>query len=317
MKGVTILGTGHALPNTVITNDDLATIVETSDEWIFERTGIRTRHVLMEETLLELSEKAAKDAISMAGLEIDQIDLILAATFTTENAVPGLASMLAGKLEARCPAFDINAACSGFMFGLHTALQYINAGSAKNVLVLGAEALSKVTNWKDRNTCVLFGDGVGAAVVGNRDDGDIMYTNIATEPDLNKVLFCPGINSEVDYSMDSYVRMDGPKVYKFATRVLSKGIKEAMAKLGIGLDKIDVIVPHQANLRIIEGAAKQLNLDMDKFYCNMDHCGNTSSASVPIALSEAVKVGKIKRGDLVVMSAFGGGFSHATCVLQF
>ncbi len=315
---VNILGTGFYVPENVVTNDDLAKIVDTSDEWIMQRVGVRTRHVSVNETAADFAVKAAKNAIDNAGISKDDIDLIIAASISSETLCPTVAGTVQKELEASCPAFDINSACSGFMFALETAVSYIERGNIKNVLVIGAERLSKIVDWTDRGTCVIFGDGAGAAVVTKGDGylASLLYTNGG-----NEVIEIPGFSGASPFykgeTKHPYIFMDGQETFKFAVSKIVDDIKYVTEKAGLTLDDIDHIVTHQANIRIIDYAAKRLKVPREKFFVNIDRYGNTSAASVPMALAELNQSGKLKKGDIVVLSAFGGGLSSAACIIKW
>lgn len=318
----TILSTGHQLPETVWTNDDLATMVDTSDEWIRTRTGIERRHIAKDESALDLAEQAARQALAQAGVAAEELGLIVCACFTAESATPSLSCALLRALDAKCPAFDLNAACSGFLYALGAAKALIaDLQLDQPVLVLGVELLSRITNWADRSTCVLFGDGAGAAVL-KRDDPaghEILYNHIMAYADKKHVLEVPGINHQgPDVQLaPSLLAMNGPEVYKFATRTMVKDIRAALAKLGLNAADIRYYVPHQANIRIIQSAASLLKVSEERFFVNIQEVGNTSCASVAIALDELARSGKLQKGDLVLLSAFGGGLTSAVSVIRW
>lgn len=315
---IKVLGTGAYVPEKIVTNDDLAQMVDTSDEWITQRVGVKERHVSETETAADFAVQAAKRAMENANVSADEIDLIIAATITPETMCPTVAGIVQQEIGATCPAFDINSACSGFLFALDNAVSYLERGGMRNILVIGAERLSKIMDWTDRSTCVIFGDGAGAFVVTSGDG----Y--------LSSRLYTKGGNDVIEIPMFSgaspffkgvvkepYIFMAGQETFKFAVNRIVDDIKYVAEKAGITLDQIDHVVPHQANIRIIEYASKRLKMPMEKFFVNIDKYGNTSSASIPIAAAELDASGKLKRGDIVVMSAFGGGLSSATCLIRW
>ncbi len=315
---IRFLGTGAYVPEKIVTNDDMAKLVDTSDEWIMQRVGVRERHVSVSETAADFAVKAAERAIKSAGISASDIDLIIAATISSDSLCPTVAGSVEEAIGAKCPAFDVNSACSGFLFALDTAVSFIERGTAKTALVIGAERLSKLVDWTDRSTCVIFGDGAGAAVV-TKGEG---Y--------LSSKLYTAGGNAVIDIPSHPgsspffegekkapFIFMDGQETFKFAVNTIVNDIKEVVEKAGLTLSDIDHVVTHQANIRIMDFASKRLKVPMDKFVVNIDKYGNTSSASVPIALSELNGSGRLSRGDIVVMSAFGGGLSSAACVIKW
>lgn len=315
---ITIKGTGYYLPKKIVTNDDLSEMVDTNDEWIVRRVGIKERRIATCETTDYMAAEAAKNAVESAGIDVSEIDLIIVSTITGENISPTVAASVQKTIGASCPAFDINSACSGFIFALDTAVSYILRGSFRNILVIGAERISKIIDWKDRSTCVIFGDGAGAFVVAPGDG----Y--------LSSVLYTQGDSSVIDipaYIGGSpfctqekrmpYIIMHGQETFKFAVTQMTNDINEVLNKANLSINDVDYIVPHQANLRILDFASKRLGVSMDKFFVNLDKLGNTSSASVPIAAAQLNESGKLKRGDIVVFSAFGAGLSSAACVIKW
>lgn len=318
---IRIKGTGSFLPKTVVTNDDLAKVMDTSDEWISTRTGIRERRIAKEETTTEMAVEAAKRALKNANLQPEEIELILVGTITGDKLTPSTACELQAFLGAKnAVAFDINAACSGFMFALNTAYAYLESGIYKNALVLGVETLSKIMDWTDRSTCVLFGDGAGAAVVSH-EEGKGFFFEQGTDGEKGKVLSCknrPLNNLLVKSDRDvDYVHMDGQEVYKFAVSTVPASINRVLEKTGVGIEEIDYFVLHQANVRIIQSVAKRLKVSEEKFPISLDHCGNISAASVPILLDEMNQKGMLKKGDKIVMSGFGGGLTWGTAFLEW
>ncbi len=316
-----IIGTGSCLPETVVTNDYLSTIMETSDEWIVSRTGIRERRLAKTETTAQMSTEAAGKALQQAGVKAEELDLILVGTITGDHITPSAACEVQAALGAvNAVAFDVNAACSGFMFALYTAHAYIMAGLVKTALVIGAETLSKIMDWTDRSTCVLFGDGAGAAVIQKGDAGFLAFDQ-GSDGERGKVLSCKNRtnnNPLVSTSRElEYVHMDGQEVYKFAVTAVPESIQRVLHQAGIGVEEVDYFVLHQANIRIIQSVAKRLKVSVDKFPISLDHCGNISAASVPILLDEMNQKGILKRGMKIVMSGFGGGLTWGTALLEW
>ncbi len=315
---IKILGTGAYLPENIVTNDDLSKMVETSDEWIVQRVGVKERHISVNETAADFAVKAAKEALISSGICASEIDLIIAATISSETLCPTVAGIVQKEIGADCPAFDVNSACSGFLFALDTAVSYIMRGNVKNVLVIGAERLSKLVDWSDRSTCVIFGYGAGAFIIGpgNGYLASSLYTSGG-----NEVIEIPSFSgSSPFYKGDikhPYIFMDGQETFKFAVSKIAHDIKYVVEMAGLTLEDIDYVVTHQANIRIIDYAAKRLKLPKEKFVVDIEKYGNTSSASVAIAFDELHKSGKLKRGDKIVMSAFGGGLSSAACLIEW
>ncbi len=324
MNKVSILGAGCYVPDTVVTNDDLSKIVETSDEWITTRTGIKERHLSNGESTYEMGAKAAKNAIDKAGLQPEDIDMIICATITPDEFMPATACRIQSMLGAKkAVAFDISAACSGLVFATSIASQFIKTGMYKNICVVGTEVLSKVTDWTDRRTCVLFGDGAGALIVGEGNGSleiiaESMISN-GTKGDiltLEAVPFGNMLKSRPDELPSFYMHMDGQEVFKFAVKVITEQVKKVVEKAGLKLEDVDHVVPHQANVRIIETAAKMLKMNEDRFFVNLNKYGNTSSASVGIAMTELLMSGKVKKGDNLVMTGFGGGMSAGAILVK-
>lgn len=313
-----ITGTGSYFPEHILTNDDLEKMVETSDEWITQRVGVKERRISINESAAELGYKAALRALEMSGTKVEELDLIVAASLTGDTLCPTVAGSVQAMLGAKCPAFDVNSACSGFMFALETAAGFFERGKATKALVIGAERMSKLVDWTDRNTCVIFGDGAGAAVL---ESGDGYVASKIMTYGEDKVIKIPsGTNNSPFYKKEmdpNRIHMDGQETFKFAVNAISDGIKEAAEMAGITIDDISYIVPHQANIRIIQLASKRLHIPMEKFFVNIEKCGNTSAASVPIALDELNRSGKLKKGDIVAMTAFGGGLSNAVCIIKW
>jgi 3-oxoacyl-[acyl-carrier-protein] synthase III len=325
-SGVGILGLGSCLPEKVITNFDLEKMVDTSDEWITQRTGISERRILDKDaTAYELGIKAAKDAIEDAGISASDIDLIIVSTNSPDYVIPSTACLIQAAIGANnAAAFDMNAACSGFVYGLTVAKQFISTGCYKYILVIGCEGLSKVTDWKDRNTCVLFADGAGAAVLGAVDNGyGILSTYLGADGRKGSAATLPGNTiSEDDISKrpnenKHVLWMDGSEVFKFAVRILAQSTEKVLADVNLTLDDVKMIFPHQANIRIVDGAAKKLGVSSEKLFTNLHKYGNISSASIPVALNEAVRDGILKKGDNIVLVGFGGGLTWASALIKW
>ncbi|MDP2892622.1 MAG: beta-ketoacyl-ACP synthase III [Bacillota bacterium] len=317
-----VIGTGSALPKTVVKNDDFKQWVDTDDEWIYSHTGIKERRIAKDETLISLAADAAKKALADAGVSGEEIDLIIAATFTPDCFTPTLACMLQNEVGATCPAFDLNAACSGFIYALDVGYRYIKSGAAKKVLIVAADMLSRVTNFSDRGTCVLFGDGAGAAVLSAQGEGNIIYSKTEAESDTKFSLRIPGLYSRFPLNEslpkeESVVSMDGNEIYMNAVRTMTRDIKKALSESGLTISDIDYIVPHQANSRIIDAVAIKLKMLKEKFFMNMPKYGNTSAASVAIALDELSKSGMLRKGTHVALCAFGGGFTSGCAILEW
>ena len=316
-----IIGTGSSLPQTVVTNDFLADIMDTSDEWIRTRTGIRERRLVKEETTSSMCIEASRKALADARMAAEDIDLIVVGTITGDYVTPSTACEIqAGIGAVNAVAFDLNAACSGFLFALHTAHAYLQAGIYRNALVLGAETLSKIMDWGDRSTCVLFGDGAGAAVV-KKDESGLLAFEQGSDGARGRVLACAGrANNNPLVSnpiAQSYVSMDGQEVYKFAVTTVPRSIKRVLDQAGLVPEDVDYYVLHQANIRIIQSVAKRLKLSEDKFPISLDHCGNISAGSVPILLDEMNRKGMLKPGMKIVMSGFGAGLTWGTALVEW
>lgn len=317
-----IIGTGSCLPETVVTNDYLSTIMDTSDEWISTRTGIRQRHLVKEETTASLSIEAGRKALEDAGVKPEELDMIIVGTLTGDYITPSTAcEVQAGLGAVNAVCFDINAACSGFVFGLHTVNAYIKSGMCKTALVIGAETLSKIMDWSDRSTCVLFGDGAGAAVVRAADEAGILAYDQGSDGEKGLNLECKNrTNNNPLVQTDTepcYVHMDGQEVYKFAVTAVPASIHKVLEEAGLQPDDVDLYVLHQANIRIIQSVAKRLKVSMDKFPISLDHCGNISAGSIPILLDEVNKKGMLKKGDKIMMSGFGGGLTWGSCLIEW
>jgi 3-oxoacyl-[acyl-carrier-protein] synthase-3 len=297
-------------------------MVETSDEWIVTRTGIRERHIAADgETTCDLAEHAARRAIESAGIETDSIDLIIVATTTPDQVFPSTACLLQDRLNIhRCPAFDVQAVCSGFVYALDVANRFIRTGGAQRALVVGAETLSRIIDWKDRSTCVLFGDGAGAVILDADDDSGIISTHLHAEGRYNALLSVPvGISNAYETVLkgEAYLQMQGSEVFKVAVNMLGQIVDETLAANQLDKSEITWLVPHQANIRIIAATAKKLGMSMDNVVVTVDRHGNTSAASIPLAFDEAVRDGRIKQGDTVLMEAFGGGFTWGSVLLRY
>lgn len=319
---IKIIGTGSALPEKRMTNDELAKLVDTSDQWIRERTGIGSRHVSTGETVAELAAAACERALKDAGRDPLDVDLLLVATCSPEGGIPCVACQVQAMIgAAKAVAFDLNAACSGFLFALHTAWAYMETGVYRNVLIVGAEVLSKLVDWTDRGTCILFGDGAGA-VLAEYSGGEGIFRFVQhSDGSKGEVLACdsrPLINPYVDIPMSApHIRMEGREVFAFAVRQVPQGIGEVLAQEGLTADDIDLFVLHQANYRIIEGIAKRLKQDIRKFPVNLERVGNMSSATIPVLLDELKKEGRLKEGMKVVLSGFGAGLTWGACVIRW
>ena len=313
-----IIGTGSYLPRNVVTNGDLAQRMDTSDEWIRSRTGIRQRHIAdAGETSSSLALEASKAAIGSAGIAAQEIDLIILATSTPDYIFPSTACLLQAKLGIKgCPAFDVQAVCSGFVYALAMADLFIRSGQHRCALVVGAEVFSHILDWNDRGTCVLFGDGAGAVILRADDQPGIMASALHADGSHAGILSVPGNVCGGKVTGDPFLRMDGPAVFKFAVRVLDEVARETLAKCGQQVEDIDWLIPHQANLRILEATAKRLGLPPEKLIVTVDTHGNTSAASVPLALDVAMRDGRIKPGHKVMLQGVGGGFTWGAALVQ-
>ena len=325
-KPVGIIGTGSFLPDNVMTNANLEKIVDTNDQWIRERTGIEERRIAPEGmNTSHMATEAAKRALEMAKLDASDIDLIIVATLTGDMPIPSTACIVQANLgAANAAAFDLHAACSGFVMGVITASSYINSGIYKNILVIGAEILSRKVNWKDRSTCILFGDGAGAAVVSEVPEGyGIKGVDMGADGNGGVSLCIPAGGTAVtanDQRIEeglTFIHMDGPEVYKSAVKTMSKTVLHSLERSNMELEELDFFIPHQANTRIIDSAAKRLKLSAEKVFVNLPKYGNTSAASVAIALDEALRSGQFKRGDNVAFAGFGAGLTWASLVMKW
>ncbi|RRD88973.1 beta-ketoacyl-ACP synthase III [Conchiformibius steedae] len=319
MHHACILGTGSYLPAQRVSNNELAQRVDTSDEWITARTGIKTRHLAAEhEKTSDLAAEAARRALADASVAAEEIDLIIVATATPDMQFPATATIVQNKLGiAGCPAFDVQAVCAGFMYALATANAYIQSGMAQKVLVIGAEIFSRIVDWNDRSTCVLFGDGAGAAVLGRSSEAGIIASKLHADGNYLKLLNVPAQMAGGQVNGTPFVQMDGQGVFKFAVKQLSAVAEEVLAEAGMSADEIDWIVPHQANRRIIEATAKHLGLGMDKVILTVAEHANTSAASIPLALDTGIKDGRIQRGQTLLLEGIGGGFAWGAVLLKY
>ena len=303
-----IIGTGGYLPNKILTNKDLESLVDTTDEWIVERTGIKQRHISEDnETTSSMATKASLDAIKSANIKNSQIDLIIVATTTPDQIFPSTACIVQNNLNIIAPAFDVQAACTGFIYALSIADNYIKTGTCKNVLVIGSEKYSNLLDWSDRSTCVLFGDGAGAVILSADSNEGIISSHIHADGQYNDLLSVE----------DKNIKMKGNEVFKVAVNTLSKLVDETLNKNNLDKSDIDWLVPHQANLRIIKAAAKKLSMSLDQVVVTVDKHANTSAASIPLALNEAVKDGRIKDDQVILLEAFGSGFTWGSVLLRY
>ena len=327
-RSTVILGTGCYAPDRVLTNDELSRSVETSDEWIRTRTGIRERRIAgPEEMTSDMGVQAAQRALSDAGVTAAEIDLLIVATVTPDLPMPAAACVIQHKLgvPTHAACFDLNAACSGFLYALDTAAAMLASGRYKKALVIGVEKLSSVVDWQDRTTCVLFGDGAGAAVLGLVDEPNrgLLGTKLGAFGDSVDLLYIPRNGTHPIATLDAVVnhgqciKMKGKEVFKIAVRAMEEAARDILEQHGVHADQISLVVPHQANLRIIEAISQYLELPMDRFFVNVDRYGNTSAASIPIALDEACRSGRIKRGDLVLLVAFGAGLTYGSALIRW
>lgn len=317
-----IIGHGHYLPAKILTNDDLSKMVETNDEWISTRTGIKQRHIVTDELTSDMAVAAAQKAIASAGISVEDVDLVVVATVTPDNTTPAVSAKIGGKLGLKpgTPTFDISAACSGFVYALTMADNMIRLKQAKCAVVIGAESLSKIVDWTDRNTCVLFGDGAGAVVLhacegkGDNTDTGILSTHLYSDGSHYDSLKSTGGVSSTQTA--GFIWMDGKEVFKYAINSLSQAAEDVMADAGVKAEDIDLLIPHQANIRIINGVGQKLGLPEEKVVVTVNNHGNTSAASIPLALSESFENGKIKKGDLVVLTAMGAGFTSGGALIR-
>ncbi len=329
MQGINILGSGICVPENIMTNADFAKIIDTSDEWITTRTGIKERHISTGEPTWYLGTCAAKKALEDSNVQASEIDLIIFSTLTGDYCLPSMACLVQKEIGAiGCMALDINCACSGFVYGVDMARRYLATGDVKKVLVIGAENLSRILDYDDRATCILFGDGAAACVI---EKSEKLYTShLGADGNGAGYLVARQKNTETRWSektvkdydgfeatRDHYLLQDGKEVYKFATKILSTAVIEALNKVDMTPEQVDWYIPHQANLRIIQTAANNLGISMDKFIVTLDRYGNTSSASIPIAFDEALKSGKIKKGDIICFVGFGAGLTYGAAIMEY
>lgn len=326
-----IIGTGSFLPSKVLTNDDLAKIVDTSDEWITTRTGIKERRIAADdETTSDMAAAAARNAMESAGISAEDIDLIVVATVTPDMFFPSTACFVQKKLGAsNAVCFDVSAACSGFLYALQVARHFVNSKSHKTALVIGAEKLSSLINWKDRNTCVLFGDGAGAAVIRHAAEldaeapGRVLSTVMGSDGNLVDLLKVPGggsacpVTPENAEDRPNTIHMEGRETFKHAVTRMLKASEQALSDAGLTAEDVSLVIPHQANARIITAIAERLGLPPEKTFINLDKYGNTSAATIPVALDEASRQGRIQKGDIILLVAFGGGFTWASSVVRW
>ena len=322
MSFARIIGTGGYLPSNVVTNHDIEKLVDTSDQWIRERTGIEQRHIAVEgETTVDLAEQASRNAIEAAGIDASEIDLIVFATSTPDKIFPSSACILQARLDIHgCPAFDIQAVCTGFIYALAVAEKFIQSGSARTALVVGAEVFSRILNWEDRGTCVLFGDGAGAVILQADAETGILSSHIHADGKYENLLWVPyGVGDGFEQVKEgkAFVEMRGNEVFKMAVNTLGRIVDETLAANDMKKSDIDWLVPHQANIRIITATARKLKMSMEQVVVTVNKHGNTSAASVPLALDVAVRDGRIKRGELLLLEAFGGGFTWGSVLLRF
>ncbi len=326
LKNVGVLGVGAYTPEKVLTNFDLEKLVDTSDEWIVSRTGIEERRIASEDqSTSDLAYEAAKNALEDAGVKAEELDLIIVATMTPDYFTPATAALVQAKLGAtKAAAFDLSSACSGQVYSLVVASNFIATGAYKKVLVIGAEVLSKFIDFTDRNTCILFGDGASAFVLGEVEEGyGIKSFHLAADGSGENALLVPAGGSRKPASEETvgdkahFLKMNGREVFKFAVNAVPETTTKTLEKIGLSVDDVDLVVPHQANYRIVSAAAKKLDMPEDKFYMNLNKFGNTSGASIGLALTEAYKNGKIKKGDNLILVGFGAGLSYASLMLRW
>ncbi|MDP2044039.1 MAG: beta-ketoacyl-ACP synthase III [Candidatus Omnitrophota bacterium] len=325
MKKVGIIGVGEYLPEKILTNADLEKMVDTSDEWITTRTGIKERHLAAAgQAASDLAFKAAEIALKNAKLKPEDLELIVVATITGDMPFPSVASILQNQLGAKKAAcFDISAACAGFVYGLSVAQQFITCGTYKNALVVGVEVLSSITDWQDRNTCVLFGDGAGAAVLSEVKSGGIISTYLGCDGSKAGILNLPAGGSrnpattETVRNRQHFLKMQGNELFKIAVNTMTNAAETVLGQAGMTFADVDLIIPHQANARIIMAVAKKLGIPEERVYLNIERCGNMSSASTVTALCEAVQEGKVKKGDIILLDAFGAGLVWGACVIEW
>jgi len=312
-KFARIIGTGSYLRPKVVTNDDLSKTIDTSDEWITSRTGIKERRVVTNESTCDLAVIAANNALEMAGIDADELDLIILATTTPDKIFPATATMLQTEIGASCPAFDLQSVCAGFVFALTTAEQYIKTGAANKVLVVGSETLSRIVDWNDRSTAILFGDGAGAVVLSGSEETGILHSKLFSDGS-----YLSSLQVSNNYINETgFIEMAGNEVFKIAVSRLSSLAEETLKECDMSSDELDWMVPHQANIRIISAVAKRIKTPMDKVVITLEKHGNTSAASIPLALDEAVRDGRIQKGHTLLFEGIGGGFSWGSILVKF
>ncbi len=319
-----ILGTGSYVPEKILTNDDLSKMVDTNDEWITTRTGIKERRIAApDQATSDLAAEAGIRAIEDAGIDKSEIDLVIVATMTQDHAAASSAAVVQNKLGLIAAAFDLAAACTGFVYAYAAGYSFIKAGVYKKVLVIGAETSSTVIDWEDRNTCVLFGDGAGAVVLGEVETGGTMALHLVADGSGASELSVPSSGSRMPVTKETvenkqtYLKMNGREIFKFAVRVFPESVENVLGQRNITADDVDLFIPHQANIRIIESIAKRFKQPLDKFYINLQKYGNTSAATIPLALDEAVKEGRVKKGDKIVVTGFGGGLTYGSVLFEW
>ncbi|MCX6353281.1 MAG: ketoacyl-ACP synthase III [Candidatus Aureabacteria bacterium] len=324
-RRIGILGLGSYLPERILTNADLEKMVDTSDQWIVERTGIKIRHIARDDQATsDLASEAARRALNKSALKAEDIDLIIVATVTGDMPFPSTSCIVQEKIGAFGAAcMDLNAACSGWLYSLDVAWQFVKNGRYRRVLAIGSEKLTAITDWKDRNTCILFGDGAGAAIIGETDGGgEIISSYLGADGRWGKLLYMPGGGSRYPASHETvdtrlhYMKMEGKEVFKQAVIAMARAAESVLQQAGMKAEEITWVIPHQANIRIMSAVAKRLAVPFEKFIVTVDHCGNLSAASIPVALDEVVSAGKIKSGDTVLLVAFGGGFTWGSMIVR-
>ncbi|MBU3156306.1 ketoacyl-ACP synthase III [Clostridium estertheticum] len=323
MNEVQIIGTGSYAPLNIMTNHELSKIVDTSDEWIVSMTGIKQRHISTGENTSDLATKAASEALANANIKAEDIDLIIVASTSPDQFVPATACIVQGNIGAvNAMAFDISAACTGFIFALNIAMQFLKTGQRKRALIIGADVLSKIVDWTDRNTCILFGDGAGAAVLEAGSVRGIISVNSASEGQKGKFLTCPTVDVKNTYTkgnedFKATISMDGKEIFKFAVKTIASSISRILNENNYTLDDIKYVVCHQANFRIIEFVVRKLKADKDKFFVNLDKYGNTSAASIAIAMDEMNKENLLTAGDKIILVGFGGGLTYGASLIEW
>lgn len=325
MNRAIIIGTGACLPRRALTNADLEKMVDTSDEWITTRTGITTRYIAGPgENTSQLATKAARNALEMASLEPEELDLVIVATITPDMTMPSAACLVQNELGAvNAGAFDLNAACSGFIYGIDVAARYVEADPEKKILVVGAETMTSRVNWQDRNTCVLFGDGAGAAIISGSNNGSgLLASRLYADGSLWELLSmdaAPSLNPDIGRpdSDGSYIKMAGKDVFKYAVRAMGDAVTALLEEQDVSIDEIDLVIPHQANIRILKSLSDRLSVPLEKIYLTVQKYGNTSAASVPLSLDEVNRSGRLNKGDLVLFCVFGGGFTWGTALFRW